>query len=45
MYQRQYILGRGTVDVTSNYATYKTMDGRIKELYDTSNINLIIYFF
>jgi|TARA_Y100000034_G_C6863175_1_gene393111 hypothetical protein len=43
MYQRQYILGRGTVDVTSNYATYKTMDGRLKELYDTTNINLIIY--
>ena len=43
MFQKEYMLPRVMIDVKSEYATYKTMDSRLRESFDETNINLIIY--
>ena len=43
MYQRDYQLEKVMIEVKSDYATYDTMDNRLKESFDNTSVNIIIY--
>tara|TARA_B100000035_G_scaffold265534_1_gene237922 strand:- start:90 stop:1466 length:1377 start_codon:yes stop_codon:yes gene_type:complete len=43
MYQREYPYDRGVFDITSKYATYSTIPSRLREIFDETKINLIVY--
>ena len=43
MYQREYPTDREVLEIKSDYATYGKMPSRLKEIYDNTQINLIVY--